>query len=504
MRYFHLIIRLSIFSLFFLSNHLFAAVYQWKFIDSNVNVAPHNNSYFDSPDLGCTHVSRAGHSYNGGYVTNGTFSKTKQSDTQFTCLVPIFNATTNAPGPTISLRIIRSGDSCPPDAAYDPQTGQCLTDPCKDKYGDPQSISKSGIKNDLFLKVVHSASLNKNFYITPPVACFQGCQVDIGDRVKCVVDIAGQYRCRGVGSFNGSSCSTDFPTTDPYPDGNDPVPQKRNSDEPCFYGTINGVTSCVTVKKYDSDGLFGDTIGNSNCSSTGGCNGVDPLSKDDRIKTDITSVTNPDGSITTTKTDTKTLTNCKSNNTNCTTSTTTKTSTTTTGANGNLISSGGTCQGDHCPGDTNPDGDGDGFGDCVGDDCGYEDESKVAGESCSADLSCDGDAIQCAILRQEKENNCKWSLGTEEQAAVTAAVSGEGFELEETNINTSTIFSEALAQGRWLSASCPTPRTLSVMGKTLSFSWQPVCDFAIAIGPIIVAMASLFFALFVFRGVKGS
>lgn len=491
-------------SFLFFTNFSYSAEYYWEY-NSGVFLNPiaTTDLKFSSPSAACAKVEQLSLQSYPIFVSKNIGPITPYSSTfVFTCTVVARNS--GGGSGNYQTTFVRRGTECALDTVYDPLTGECKGDQCKEKEGQPQRISKSGMKNDLFTKVIYSSTLKRNFYVNPPVACFEGCQVDIDKRMTCTLDIAGQYRCGGTGVFNGSSCSTDFPTTDPDPSGTDPVPQKRNSDEPCVYGTVNGVTGCTTIKKHDSDGIFGGPKDDSTCSSPDGCNGVDPLSKEDRIKTDINTVTNPDGSITTTKTDVKTVTSCKSNNTNCTTSTTTKTSSTTTGANGNPISSGGTCQGDQCPGDTNPDGDGDGFGDCVGDDCGDDSESKVGGESCSAELSCDGDAIQCAILRQEKENNCKWSLGTEEQASVVSAVSGEGFELQETNISVSGIFNDALAQGRWLSSTCPVPRTLSVRGKTISFSWEPLCDFATAIGPIIVALASLFFAIFVFRGVKGS
>jgi len=47
---------------------------------------------------------------------------------------------------------------------------------------------------------------------------------------------------------------------------------------------------------------------------------------------------------------------------------------------GNTESASGTCSGPHCPDkNTNPDGDGDGFGDCTGTDCGDEEGAAVAG-----------------------------------------------------------------------------------------------------------------------------
>lgn len=405
-----------------------------------------------------------------------------------------------------NLQVILVGDSCPVGQTYNSDTSRCEGDPCKDKEGDSQRVSKSGIKNDDFLTVIYNAALKRNFYIHKPVACFDGCAVDVSDLLKCVTDTAGQYHCAGTGTYNGTSCSSQHPSSDPDPDGNDPIPQTKTDEENCVYGSIGeGVMACHSLKRIDSEGIFGDQPGV--CSTPEGCSGKDPKKDETRIDTEVKTEPLPNGGTKTTKTDTKTVTICWASDTNCTVRSTTKTTTTTTNGNGVPTGTTGTCKGDDCPSNTYPDADGDGWGDCSGDDCSDGDDDggpSVGGEDCGVPLVCEGDAIQCAILRQEKENNCKWALGETEQAQVVANVSGEGFELEEKSFSASGLFSEALNQGRWLGSSCPPPRTLSVMGRTITFSWEPVCEFAIALAPIIVAMASLFFALFVFRGIKGS
>ncbi|WP_445937618.1 virulence factor TspB C-terminal domain-related protein [Pseudomonas sp.] len=42
------------------------------------------------------------------------------------------------------------------------------------------------------------------------------------------------------------------------------------------------------------------------------------------------------------------------------------------------------------------------------------------------------------------------------------------------------------------------------MGRSYSLSWEPVCRFATAMGPLIVALASIFFAVSIGRALKGS
>lgn len=130
-------------------------------------------------------------------------------------------------------------------------------------------------------------------------------------------------------------------------------------------------------------------------------------------------------------------------------------------------------------------------------------ESRVLGEGCQAVLECEGDPVQCAILRQQKWQGCRTLLGSKEVSDIQSIFSGDDNKLQERSVDVSGFFNEALSRGRFLSSSCPSPRSLSVMGKTIQFSWQPICDFATAMGPLVVALASLFFAVYVFRGIKG-
>lgn len=156
------------------------------------------------------------------------------------------------------------------------------------------------------------------------------------------------------------------------------------------------------------------------------------------------------------------------------------------------------------PGDGNGDGSTGGGG--GGGKPGEEGETKpstVGGESCATELRCEGDAIQCAILRKQKDQVCQWKFDSEVQSQVEASVSGPGYQLDEKQVGVSSLFTEALSQGRWLPNNCPAPRSVNIMGRSYSFEWQPLCHFAESIGPLIVALASIFFAVFIGRGIKG-
>lgn len=155
-------------------------------------------------------------------------------------------------------------------------------------------------------------------------------------------------------------------------------------------------------------------------------------------------------------------------------------------------------------GDGNGSGNGNGNGDGDGEGENEEGNASVSGESCTAELVCEGDVIQCAILRKNKEQVCQWKYDSEAQGQVESTLSGPEYQLEEQDIAVSGLFNEALNRGRWLPQSCPAPQTFSVMGRSYSLSWEPACRFALAIGPLIVALASIFFAVTIARGIKGS
>lgn len=170
---------------------------------------------------------------------------------------------------------------------------------------------------------------------------------------------------------------------------------------------------------------------------------------------------------------------------------------------------GDTGGGDTGGGDTGGGGPGNGTGDGEGqcdpatdpNKCG---QSSVSGEACNVDLKCEGDAIQCAILRMNKDQVCQWTYDANVKKQIADEMAGEAYQLEESSIPVSGLFSDALNKGRWLPQTCPAPQTINVMGNSYSFSWEPLCRFATAMAPIIVALASIFFAVYIGRALKGS
>ncbi|WP_425090094.1 virulence factor TspB C-terminal domain-related protein [Stutzerimonas stutzeri] len=159
-------------------------------------------------------------------------------------------------------------------------------------------------------------------------------------------------------------------------------------------------------------------------------------------------------------------------------------------------------------GDGNGDGDGSGSGGGNGDGEEGEDDSSVGGEPCDATLTCEGDAVQCAILRQQKELRCH----AEEQAdfekhesAIEAAVTGDRFQLDEGSgvIDVPSFINQGT---RFLPSACPAAESFSLTtagGSTFQLSYEPLCRAASDLSGLFVAVATVLAALYVGRGVGG-
>jgi len=171
-------------------------------------------------------------------------------------------------------------------------------------------------------------------------------------------------------------------------------------------------------------------------------------------------------------------------------------------------------------GDGDGDGEGDGEGNGEGEGEGEgeaecdpaKDPNKcgkpsVEGEACDAEVKCTGDAVQCAILRQQKELRCH----VEEQAdfekhkpAIESAVQGDKFKLEEgAEIQLPSFINQGT---RFLPATCPAAESFSLRtggGRSFQLSYEPLCRAASDLSGLFVAVATVLAALYVGRSVGG-
>jgi len=153
-------------------------------------------------------------------------------------------------------------------------------------------------------------------------------------------------------------------------------------------------------------------------------------------------------------------------------------------------------------GDGGNNGGGDGTG--GGGDGGPGPGNTVIGLDCDKPLACTGDAIQCAILTQNKKQHCSWEY-KDAKPIVDAELSKDEYQLGASDVDVSGIFTQATTAARWLPSNCPAPQNASLRsGVSISLTWQPQCDMATSLAPLIVALASIFFAVYVGRAFGGS
>ncbi|WP_407295893.1 virulence factor TspB C-terminal domain-related protein [Stutzerimonas zhaodongensis] len=164
--------------------------------------------------------------------------------------------------------------------------------------------------------------------------------------------------------------------------------------------------------------------------------------------------------------------------------------------------------GDSSGGDDDGSGsDGNGDGDSDKDD-EEKPDSSVGGEACDATIACEGDAVQCAILRQQKALRCNAEEMTDfekHESAIEAAVQGDKFQLEEGGgaIELPSFINQGT---RFLPSTCPAAESLSLRmagGRTFEISYEPLCRAASDLSGLFVAVATVLAALYVGRSVGG-
>lgn len=136
-----------------------------------------------------------------------------------------------------------------------------------------------------------------------------------------------------------------------------------------------------------------------------------------------------------------------------------------------------------------------------------EDKRSASLGDCGAPVQCKGDAIDCAILEQQKKDYCATEKGVEDakdlieqNTSGVGKLGDEGLDLtDSTEIN----LSEKM--GDWQNVADPTPgqcpadREISLSIGTYQLSWQPWCDFAATIRPFTIFMFSFIGAMAIAR-----
>ncbi|QGH73290.1 MAG: hypothetical protein [Inoviridae sp. ctBZ32] len=246
------------------------------------------------------------------------------------------------------------------------------------------------------------------------------------------------------------------PDTDPATPEDDPVEPPTPEDAACIRqgkcpGVVNGQAVCMPCTSQPGGGSSTTTSG---------------------------TTTNPDG--TTSTTERRTTTTCDGGQ--CTTTTTT--TTTTRDAQGNPTGTTTSTESRTGPG-TGPGSGGNGDGD--GDERG-----SSFGGACAAGFACEGDAIQCAIAREQHIKNCRfWESkgGLSEADAVKAFDDARGTDAKK--LNAEPVAFQNLERTAFLGAGTLSDVSFTVQGQTLSIPFSELVPFLQAMGLAFMAVCGV-------------
>jgi hypothetical protein len=479
----HLLLRaLLVSTLIGWGQFVFAADYYWS--------ATYSTATGSGPTPEAAYLDRC--NKNSGWVTFGLcsptqYTLTRLSDTQWLAKNFAPNGVLNE-----QFMIIRLGDSCAEGAVFNPETGECEVDECEATAGQK-------IKHE-YAYSQHDADGNPT--PDPPAVCKDGCQYtnDFGTFHRRR-DADNPDTFLGSFTYSGSGVACTSSTGDPSV-FDQPPSKPPQTDEP-KYDQSNNCSDWVTqpdgtLKRSCSSKTVYDQSGPMNCSGASCSAGSPPThyNKTD-IKQDITK-TNKFGGSTTSITTTKTnKTDCKGSEP-CTSTTKTDVKTQDTDADGNPGNSSSNCVGDDCKDDGKKDPEEE-----------EKDDKRTANAgSCDSAFSCDGDAIDCEVLKKQKEQLCF----AEEQADfdgkksdIEALLEGDKFKLEEGSgdIEAPSFINKGT---RFLPATCPADERFSLTtggGRTFALSYEPLCRAASDLSGLLVAVTGIFCALYVGRSVGG-
>lgn len=391
-------------------------------------------------------------------------------------------------------QMVRNGDGCLPGKTYNAATGGCEapSNSCLAKAGSTTRWSVTGKTTDPSPPVKKVGSVY--VFTRPPV--IDGCELNVLTGSSCRFKADDSFVCVGQGQFTGNEAAT---TTDTVPDSleNDPEPGESSQEAECTSWTTDAEgrrhMTCETS-------VTNSVEGGSQCGTVDVGAGTEfrcikpsptPTSTKEDTTENVTKEDTPDGGEKTTTETTVTKTYCAAGA--CTTTTTTNVSNTTTNAAGETTSSSGSCTGAGCDKPTQPD-----------EQKEEEPAPDATGLACAEALACTGDAIQCALLRTEKEQKCAAEEAGDYDAVkddIDALVQGEQFQMEEDTTDFSALFNTGT---RFLPSACPVDVPISLSsGRNLHISWQPLCNMAETLGFLFVAMTSLFFIRYVGSALGG-
>lgn len=434
----------------------------------------------------------------GGGTRRGDYSVRVNSETSATCVFPKYDQSGSRYG-EITYGITRYGDTCPSGSTYDSSTGGCQPDQCATATGEFVHEYNAGSLDPSVPPSLPPSSICESGCLYNRTAAVKGCNRFL--EATTGKDLDSVY-CKVVYQGAGSQCTTNSP-----PPGSvfDQPPARPPAD---------------STPQFTSENQCGDWVTNADGSQTRSCNSTEQLKEpgqlncdnageylqcttgkpaprfEDTSKTEqTTKTTNPDGSSTTETSTTTDKTVCVGTKP-CTSTTANETSTSGTNADGTPGDESKACTGNGCTSEGAEEGEEEGA------------ERLAAAGSCDAGFTCSGDAIDCEVLRQQKEQLClaeEMADFPKHQSAIEAAVTGDQFQLDEGSgvIDVPSFINQGT---RFLPSACPTAERFSLItagGRSFELSYEPLCRAASDLSGLFVAVATVLAALYVGRSVGG-
>lgn len=427
-------------------------------------------SLYPNTAQGCASTAYSGHACINESAPFGDPPNRKTA----TCMANFVSSNTCA-GTTISSGQVQSqvgakfaAGSCPPNSVAVGESCVCSKGYRRANQGmsgsacEPYSCQKGALSyaNAGAGPLPQESAMAQRASCVGPGSAHAGCQmVFTPSSAKC----ADPTHCwaTGTDATSGDYCDGPTPTS--------PTPSERPAEPapapaPCptgqCPGTVNGLSGCFPCQ----------TSTNSDGKTT-------------------TTKTNDDGTTTTTETGTKTT--CDGDK--CTSTTTT--TTTTRNPDGTITSTGTGTEEEELPQEK--------F--CEENPTSPLCKEGSFGGACAGGFTCDGDAVQCAVAKEQHQRNCQmFDTPTPLSIAGEQAANGQdrpqGHPLNDQtgtpfNFSSGINTSDALGGG-----GCPSDDTVTVSSLTLTIPWSRYCGMLNTIGELSVAVCMLAAALIVFRG----
>lgn len=356
-----------------------------------------------------------------------------------------------------------AGDACEAPAPADPC--EMLADMCAGSTGMSKDFSMDGKKAGISFTCMAPFSVGT---ANPLPGCNKGCMAAVGGFTTAIQSSEGKWVTQGSAKYVGSTC--DPSVINDLNGEADPeyVPEENpkttpESDPTCtngFKGEVNGITVCVPPKA---------------------SSGVTQIEEKD----------NGDG----TKTNSKTEVKCGNGKCQVTTS-----STTTNTSTGGTVNSSSTTttvdKADYCSKNKTA-------GACK-DEKGEDGGKGKFGGSCSGGFTCEGDALQCAIAKEQHKRNCEVSddlLKTDEYKAWQSAKAWDGKSVTaDLPGNREHTISVNVGDEFIGSGSCPPDKVIELpFGTSLTLPFSEMCPWLILLGKGFVIVAYIVGALIIIR-----